>query len=80
MQRLASAYTTFAHALPGGFVRLPGSTPSGSASGKVWFVTSGFECRACKLRPNSMAEAQAAGLGRYEVESVDASKYEGSAS
>src|SRR5262249_955265 len=45
-------------------------------SGTVWFTTSAFECRVCKLRLNSVAEAEAAGLRRWEVEGADPAKYE----
>jgi hypothetical protein len=47
-----------------------------SVSGKVWFIPSAFACEVCRLRLVSMAEAQAAGLGRWEVEDADPRKYE----
>lgn len=45
-------------------------------SGMVYFVPSGFECRVCRLRLDSAGEAEAAGLGRWEVENADPLKYE----
>jgi hypothetical protein len=47
-----------------------------SVSGTVYFQASAFECRVCKLRLNSAAEAAIAGIDRWEVENVDPLRYE----
>ena len=47
-----------------------------SVSGTVFFVPSVFECPICRLRLDSVAEIEAAGIGpRWEVEGVDPRKY-----
>jgi HEPN domain len=44
-------------------------------SGTVWFVPTVFDCRICRLRLDSAAEVEAAGMGRWEIEGADPFQY-----
>jgi len=46
------------------------------ASGTVWYMPTAFDCRICRLRLDSAAEVEAAGIGRWEIEGADPLKYE----